>query len=97
MNSISDTIILCGGPINYTNLPIGTNQSNAMVPVNGKPVISWILDDLIDKNLLQATVVLRDQDERLKNFLRRAYVDRMEVDLCTPPTTARSSNRCKPG
>lgn len=55
-------IILCGGPINYSNLPIGTTQSNGMVTVNGKPVIGLILDDLLAKGIRRATVVVRLQD-----------------------------------
>lgn len=83
------TIILCGGPINYTSLPIGTNQSNAMVPVNGKPVIGWILDDLIAKGIRQATVVLREEDYPLRDFLDRIYARRMEIILA--PTQASGS------
>lgn len=83
------TIILCGGPINYTSLPIGTNQSNAMVPVNGKPVIGWILDDLIAKGIRGATVVLRQQDHHLRDFLDRTYARRMEITLA--PTSASGS------
>ncbi|MEO8392403.1 MAG: hypothetical protein ABI700_05360 [Chloroflexota bacterium] len=76
------TIILCGGPINYSNLPIGTNQSNAMIPVNGKPVISWILDDLLAKQIDSGVViVLREQDQRLRGFLQRAYGERMALTL----------------
>jgi dTDP-glucose pyrophosphorylase len=77
----STTIILCGGQINYSNLPIGTTQSNAMIPINGKPVIAWILNDLLDKGIHTATVVLREQDQRLQDFLRRAYHDRMDITL----------------
>lgn len=83
------TIILCGGPINFTSLPIGTNQSNAMVPVNGKPVIGWILDDLLAKGIRQATVVLREQDRHLRDFLERAYARRMTLTLA--PTQASGS------
>ncbi len=75
------TIVLCGGPINYSNLPIGTNQSNAMIPVNGKPVIGWILDDLLAKAIRRVTVVLREQDRRLQDFLRWAYAERMDLTL----------------
>ena len=39
-------LILCGGDINYSHLPIITTKSNAMIPVNGKPVIGWIIDEL---------------------------------------------------
>ena len=50
-----------------------------MIPVNGKPVIGWILDDLLTKGIRQATVVLREQDRRLQAFLQRAYAGRMDL------------------
>lgn len=75
------TVVLCGGPINYSNLPLGTNVSNAMVPVNGKPVIGWILDDLLAKGIRDVVVVLREQDHRFQGFLQRAYANRMKVTL----------------
>lgn len=73
------TIILCGGPINYSNLPIGTNLSNAMIPVNGKPVVGWVLDDLLAKGINRAVLVLREEDHRLQSFLQRAYACRMDL------------------
>lgn len=76
-------IILCGGPINQSNLPIGTTQSNAMISVNGKPVISWILDDLLEKKIDTVTVVLREQDFRLSTFLRRVYSSRIDLHIAT--------------
>src|SRR5688572_30473915 len=83
MHLTSTTIILCGGPINYSNLPVGTNQSNAMVPVNGRPVISWILDDLLEKQVGHVTIVLREQDHRLQIFLQRAYTERINITIAT--------------
>ena len=79
--SIETTIVLCAGPINYSYLPIGTNQSNAMIPVNGKPVIAWILDDLLAKGIRHVIVVLRKQDDRLQGFLRWAYANRMDLQV----------------
>lgn len=79
------TIILCAGPLNHTNLPMGTNLSNAMIPVNGKPVIAWILDDLLAKGIAHATLVLRGDDQRLQRFLKWAYDGRMEL-LMVPVT-----------
>lgn len=73
------TIVLCGGPINYTHLPIGTNISNAMVPINGKPVIGWILDDLLTKDIRNVVVILRQQDQRLQAFINRVYSGRMSL------------------
>lgn len=78
---MTNTIILCGGPINYSNLPIGTNLSNAMIPINGKPVIAWILDDLMRKQIDSVIVVLRAEDERLHDFLQRAYRGRLDITL----------------
>lgn len=81
MNLTSPAVILCGGNINYSNLPIGTNVSNAMIPVNGKPVIGWIIDDLIAKNILQVVVVLQTQNQQLYNFLSWAYRGRIQIDF----------------
>lgn len=75
------TIVLCGGQINYTNLPINTNQSNAMIPINGKPAIGWILDDLIKKEIRQVTIAVRAQDHHLRSFLKRAYGNRMTLEV----------------
>lgn len=74
-------IILCGGKINQTNLPVSSNQSNALVPINGKPVIGWILDDLIAKDIKQATIVLRAEEQKFQSFLQRAYAKRMSLNL----------------
>lgn len=52
-----------------------------MIPINGKPVIGWILDELLFKGIRQATVVLREEDARLQAFLRRAYAGRMDVSI----------------
>jgi dTDP-glucose pyrophosphorylase len=73
------TIVLCGGPLNPTNVPVGASGSNAMVPVNGKPVIAWIIDDLLRKGVGDIVVVLRQQHKRLKLFLERAYNGRLSI------------------
>ena len=44
-------IILSAGPINTNLMPVSANLSQGMIPINGKPVIAWIIDDLISKNL----------------------------------------------
>jgi len=73
-------ILLCAGPIDVAHLPLGTNVSNAMVPVNGKPVVGWILDDLLAKGIDSATVVLRADDEHLRDFVRWAYGSRKKIE-----------------
>lgn len=76
-----NTVILCGGKINFANLPISSNTNNSMIPVNGKPVISWIIEDLIKKQIQQATVVLRAENKHLKEFLIRAFQNRIQLQI----------------
>ncbi len=74
------TILLCAGKVDISNLPIGTNISNATIPVNGKPVIAWILDDLIQKGFKENIyVVVRSEDEKLKMLLSLVYAKKAGV------------------
>lgn len=75
------TLILTAGKIDYTRLPFGMHQSNATIPVNGKPVISWILDDLIQKNHTDVRIVVREENSRLKQLLQKHYSKRMQLDI----------------
>jgi dTDP-glucose pyrophosphorylase len=82
MSSCSGTtIVLCGGQLNPLNMPVGTNMSNAMVPLNGKPVVGWILDDLIAKGIEDVHVVLRSDNERMAEYLDGVYQSRLHVSL----------------
>jgi dTDP-glucose pyrophosphorylase len=79
-----DTVILSAGSIHYTNLPIKTNTSNSMVPVNGKPVISWILDDLIaEEGDGRVILVVREDDDLIQEFLDRVYKTRLNLKVVT--------------
>ena len=75
------TLILSGGKIDYTRLPFGMHQSNATIPVNGKPVISWILDDLIQKGIKEVSMVIRCENQKLKQLLEKHYSKRLQVTL----------------
>ena len=83
-----NTIILCGGNIDFYSLPVNTNTSNSMIPINGKPVISWILEDLIEKKISEATIVLRELDQHLQEFLERVFIgpeNSLSIDLVFVP------------
>jgi len=74
------TIILCAGKVDISNLPIGTNISNATIPVNGKPVIAWILDDLIRKGFRENIhIVVRAEDKKLQMLLLCVYAKKAGV------------------
>lgn len=72
-------LILCGGDINFSDLPIITNRSNAMIPVNGKPVIGWIMDDLLQKGINEVILVLRFDNYKLFNYVEWAFAKRTTV------------------
>lgn len=74
-------IVLCGGNINYNNLPIGTANSNSMISINGKPVIGWILDDLLEKGIMDIIVVLQKKNARLYDYISWSYEGRGNVSF----------------
>lgn len=76
------TILLCAGKKRHAT-SIQTSLSNAMTPINGKPAVGWVLDDLCLKRLTNVVVVLREEDERLHSFLDRAYTQRIQLTLTT--------------
>jgi dTDP-glucose pyrophosphorylase len=84
MPSPDAAIILSAGPMNFMDLPVGTNRSNALIPVRGKPVIGWILDDLLQKDIRRAAVVVQSADYRLQQFLERTYSKRMDLRVVSP-------------
>tara|TARA_B100000029_G_scaffold489151_1_gene546599 strand:- start:1285 stop:2904 length:1620 start_codon:yes stop_codon:yes gene_type:complete len=74
-------IILSAGPINTNLMPVSTNLSQGMIPINGKPVIAWIIDDLISKMLTDIHVVVNVEDTHLIDFLSKNYSDRIGINI----------------
>lgn len=70
---MTNGIILAAGDINLTLLPITSSNSTALIPVNGKPVISHILDNLISRGIKNISVVIRKGDYQLDEFLKSMY------------------------
>ena len=76
-----NVVVLCGGDINTSNLPIATSNSNAMIPVNGKPVIGWILDDLVKKEVANVVLVTQPENNQLINFVQWAFQGRLLIEF----------------
>ena len=74
-------IILSAGPINTNLMPVSTNLSQGMIPINGKPVIAWIIDDLISKSLTEINVVVNIEDTHLIDFLSKTYSERIAINI----------------
>lgn len=80
-NSNKVALILCGGDINFSDLPIVANRSNALIPVNGRPVIGWIFEDLLKKGFSEVVLVLRFDNARLFNYITWAFGQRIHVQF----------------
>lgn len=50
-----------------------------MIPVNGKPVIGWILDELEKKQFTEVVLVLRFDNTKLFNYVHWAFGNRIKV------------------
>ena len=66
-------IIPCAGDFQDNNSGFVNYSSNAMLPLNGKPVISWIVDNLKEKKINDIIIVSRFDDKDLNDFLNWAY------------------------
>jgi len=69
------TLIPCAGNFSDLNSGFVNYSSNAMLPLNGKPVISWIIDNLKEKKIKDIVIVSKDDDKELNQFLKWAYND----------------------
>jgi len=73
--SNSLTLIPCAGNFNQSGNSLIEFSSNAMLSLNGKPVISWILDNLREKEINNPIIISRTDDIQLKDFINWAYQD----------------------
>jgi dTDP-glucose pyrophosphorylase len=80
-DGIHTVILAAGGGGAGGGQLFGRSLPDAMVPVNGKPALALILDDLLGKGFLSVVVVHRAGDHSLERFVRRAYLPRMAVHL----------------
>jgi len=80
----ASTIVLCAGKLSAATFPVNGSMSVGMLPINGKPVMGWILDDLFQKNILNVVIVVRAEDRQLKDFVRWAYGQRMNIRFASP-------------
>src|SRR5665213_3241298 len=67
------TLIPCAGRENIFGRSAVQFHSTALVPVHGKPAISWILDNLYSKKISDPVIICRADDHSLQEFLGWAY------------------------
>lgn len=53
--------------------PLSNNMSKAMIPVNGKPIISYIIDHLEETAKPTQYVIIENEFRDIREFVSRAY------------------------
>ncbi len=68
-----------GKPTN--NLLIHTDLPDTMLPINGKPIIGYILDDLISREIRNVSVILSDTDKHTENYISKKFGKRLNINI----------------
>lgn len=77
-----NTILLAAGELNIKNMPNGLTDSQLMQNVNGKPAISWVLNDFLKKTNQKITIVLNSSNRDLLHFVTKIYNKNKRVEIC---------------
>src|ERR1700676_2709292 len=76
-------IVLAAGAAPAAMGAIFGSTSSAMVPINGRPTIHWLLQYLRKNGITQVVVGLRPTEPRLPRFLQLAF-GRIHKITCVP-------------
>jgi dTDP-glucose pyrophosphorylase len=68
-----------GIPTNKLN--INSNTPDTMLPINGKPVIGHILDDLLARKIYRAIIVLNEQDHYTEKYVEKKYASKIKLTV----------------
>lgn len=60
-------------------LSLTSNCSKSMIPVAGKPLISYLLDQLINNNLKDVTIIVGYEKESLMKYVSTFYKDKLNI------------------
>ncbi len=65
--------------LTHTNLP------DTMLPINGKPVIGYILDDLLQRNITEAIIILNPEDEYTEKYVTKKFGSKLQLIVVSNP------------
>ncbi|OIO19905.1 MAG: hypothetical protein COY69_00045 [Candidatus Magasanikbacteria bacterium CG_4_10_14_0_8_um_filter_32_14] len=68
-----------GKPTN--KIQIGTDTPDTMLPINGKPVIGYIFDDLLGRGITQMVVVLNSNDRHTEKYLKQKFSTKCNFNI----------------
>jgi dTDP-glucose pyrophosphorylase len=75
--AITAVIPAAGKPTN--RILQNSNLPDTMIPINGKPVIGYILEDLLSRGITRAAIVLNQADTHTEKYVRNKFSDKMAL------------------
>lgn len=54
---------------------------DAMTPINGKPVIGYILDDLLERRIRSISIIVNKSDQHTEKYVTRKYHSRCDINF----------------
>ncbi len=84
---ITAIIPAAGRPTN--KIIFNSNLPDAMIPINGKPVIGYIIEDLMTRRINNIVVVLNHHDNNTENYISKKYSERCNLKIIYDHSTGR--------
>lgn len=76
-----NNIMLFAGSTSHENIPIGCVASIAMLPLRGKPIIWWQLNNLKTRGIGDMILVLNKDDFRLANYVKDICSELLNIKI----------------
>lgn len=76
-----NTILLFGGETKNENMPVGFYSSLALLPLRGKPVIWWQLDNLKKHNINNFIIVVCKENKKLIDYINNILKESFNIKL----------------
>lgn len=76
---ITAVIPAAGKPTN--KIIYNSNLPDAMIPINGKPVIGYIVEDLISRCITNIVIILSSNDKNTEKYVTQKYGERCNLEI----------------
>ncbi len=78
-SNIITIIPAAGKPTN--RVMVNSNLPDAMLPINGKPVIGYIIEDILARGITKAIVILNKNDEYTEKYLTQKFSRKCQLTI----------------
>lgn len=78
---ISVVIPAAGKPTN--TILTNSSLSDTMIPINGKPIIAHIIDDLLRRSITSIVILVRSEDQMTARYIEHRYGQKAHIDIVT--------------